>query len=154
MTMAQVVNDIILILALVLISGCIFYLIRSLNIYLDNKNDLLEKEIKNKKYEIFNSVDIVATKQIVEDMIDEYVNQYALYKFIAPNVIYVKAEQQQEMIRDVTRNIVIDLSELYIYYIKLLTEIDSKEDLVKYINTKVKVSVINFIANYNQSNQL
>ena len=39
----------------------------------------------------------------------------------------------------------------YVYYIELLVSIENDQDLVKFINTKVKSSTISFCANYNQA---
>lgn len=142
---------IIILVFLILISFLI-----ALNTILEYKKSekefkIKEKELKNKKYEIFNSIDIDGTKKIVDDMINDYIDRYALYKFIANNIPYIREPDQNEMIKNVTKNIMLDISELYIYYISLITSIDTDEDLTRFIHTKVKNYTISFVSNYNKA---
>ena len=79
-------------------------------------------------------------------------NRYITYKFIANKVIYIKQDDIEKMVSDTTKLIMIEISELYIYYIKLLRSIDNNEDLIQYIYSRVSTITIDTVANYNSAN--
>ena len=70
---------------------------------------LEEKNIKNKKFELFNNIDVKATKEIIDDYIEEYVNRYAVNKFISNNIQYIREPDMNDMIRNITKNILLDI---------------------------------------------
>jgi hypothetical protein len=55
------------------------------------------------------------------------------------------------MINDVTKNIIIDISELYTYYISLIYNIDGDESLISIIKNKVTNSAVEIVTNYNSA---
>lgn len=132
------------------ITGILIY---HVNKYMDLKYKYKDLEIKNKKFELFSTVDVEKINKYIDDYIEGYVNRYAINKFIANNAIYIREQEQAEMIKSITKNIALDISELYIHYISLISSIDNDEDLIKFINQKVKYSVINFAANYNMQQE-
>ena len=108
-----------------------------------------ELEVKNKKYELYNSVDLDTVNTVINNYLEEYINKYMLYKFIAPKALHIKQKELDTMIKDVTRSIVLEISDLYIYYITLVQEISSQEDLIRFINSRVSDISINLVSNYN-----
>lgn len=147
---------IILILSLILgiIIACIFGygLVFIIKPYMDEKNRIREIESKNKTYELFASIDPEAVQKELDTYFERYVNRYITYKFIANKVIYIKQDDIEKMVSDTTKLIMIEISELYIYYIKLLRSIDNNEDLIQYIYSRVSTITIDTVANYNSAN--
>ena len=147
---------IILILSLILgiIIACIFGygLVFIIKPYMNEKNRIREIESKNKTYELFASIDPEAVQKELDTYFERYVNRYITYKFIANKVIYIKQDDIEKMISDTTKLIMIEISELYIYYIKLLRSIDNNEDLIQYIYSRVSTITIDTVANYNSAN--
>ena len=147
---------IILILSLILgiAIACIFGygLVFIVKPYMNEKNRIREIESKNKTYELFASIDPEAVQKELDTYFERYVNRYITYKFIANKVIYIKQDDIEKMVSDTTKLIMIEISELYIYYIKLLRSIDNNEDLIQYIYSRVSNITIDTVANYNSAN--
>ena len=147
---------IILILSLILgiVIACIFGygLVFIVKQYMNEKNRIREIESKNKTYEFFASIDPEAVQKELDTYFERYVNRYITYKFIANKVIYIKQDDIEKMVSDTTKLIMIEISELYIYYIKLLRAIDNNEDLIQYIYSRVSTITIDTVANYNSAN--
>ena len=147
---------IILILSLILgimIAGIFTYgLVFILKPYMDEKNRIREIETKNKTYELFANIDPESVQKELDTYFERYVNRYITYKFIANKVIYIKQDDIEKMVSDTTKLIMIEISELYIYYIKLLRSIDNNEDLIQYIYSRVSTITIDTVANYNSAN--
>lgn len=147
---------IILILSLILgimIVGVFTYgLVFILKPYMDEKNRIREIETKNKTYELFANIEPEAVQKEIDTYFERYVNRYITYKFIANKVIYIKQDDIEKMVSDTTKLIMIEISELYIYYIKLLRSIENNEDLVQYIYSRVSTITIDTVANYNSAN--
>lgn len=147
---------IILILSLILgiVIACIFGygLVFIVKPYMNEKNRIREIESKNKTYELFASIDPEAVQKELDTYFERYVNRYITYKFIANKVIYIKQDDIEKMVSDTTKLIMIEISELYIYYIKLLRSIDNNEDLIQYIYSRVSTITIDTVANYNSAN--
>lgn len=147
---------IILVLSLILgiIIACIFGygLVFIVKPYMNEKNRIREIESKNKTYELFASIDPEAVQKELDTYFERYVNRYITYKFIANKVIYIKQDDIEKMVSDTTKLIMIEISELYIYYIKLLRSIDNNEDLIQYIYSRVSTITIDTVANYNSAN--
>ena len=141
----MVINAILLIAALIFIIGF-------LGPYLERKNDIREKECKNEKYKIFNEVDPVKINEYIDDYFEKYINRYITYKFISKKIIYIKQEDVDEMVRDLTKFLSLDISELYTYYISLITDIDDEESLVKYIHSRVMNISVEAVLSFNNSN--
>lgn len=119
------------------------------NPYLTRKNVILERNTKNKLYELYTHIDPVIIRKSLDDMIDSYIAEYYFYK--VKNKDYLSNGDAQNMIRVVTDAIYIDLSELYLFYIKLIQSVETDEDLLKFINTRVKERVLVFAANQNKT---
>lgn len=99
--------------------------------------NLKEKDQKLHKYELFNKVDLETVDKVVNDYVTSYIRRYILYKFTANKVIYINQEDTNTMIKDVTTNIALDISDIYLYYISLLQAYDNDEELLMFIRTRV-----------------
>ena len=56
------------------------------------------------------------------------------------------------MVRVLTKFIILDISELYTYYISLITDMDDEESLVKYIHSRVMNISVEAVLSFNNSN--
>ena len=141
-----------LILGIMIVGVFIYGLVFIIKPYMNEKNRIREIESKNKTYELFASIDPEAVQKELDTYFERYVNRYITYKFIANKVIYIKQDDIEKMVSDTTKLIMIEISELYIYYIKLLRSIDNNEDLIQYIYSRVSTITIDTVANYNSAN--
>lgn len=122
--------------------------------YLDKRNEIREKEIKNKKYELFNNISIENINTELDHYFDIVVNRYIVYKFVSKKTTYIGADETEIMIRDLTKSVILEMSELYVYYVSVLVSINNQEDLVRFINNKIRNNVIEAVTTYNKSEQI
>ena len=57
------------------------------------------------------------------------------------------------MIKDVSKAILKDMSEMYLEYIRLLQSIETDEDLIKFVHNKVMQVSIQIVSEYNKPNE-
>lgn len=146
------INNIIFsVLYLITLGSFIYLFIKYIMPYLNKKNENKEKEIKNKKYELFKDLDPDIMKESIDKYFKSEVNRYIAYKFIANKSMYIKTDEINEMIKDVTKLIYIEISELYVFYIKMTRSIDSDDDLLEYIHNRVQNICIEAVSNFNST---
>lgn len=122
--------------------------------YLIPKNKIREMEAKNQKYNLLSTISVEAVQKYIKDYIEEKINNYIMYKFISQRKNYIRDEDMEIMIKDVTKLIYLEISELYVFYIKLIYSINDDDSLLKYINMMVKELSIELVSNYNSSMEL
>lgn len=122
--------------------------------YLIPKNNIREMEAKNEKYNLYSTISIEAVKKCLDDYIEEKINNYILYKFMSQRKNYIREEDMELMIKDVTKLVYLEISELYTFYIMLLYSISDSDELLQRVNTLVKEKSIDIVANYNSSMEL
>lgn len=120
---------------------------------LDMIINIKNQDVKNKKYELFSRLDPKLLEQSVDDYLNTYINRYITYKFIANKVMYINQEEVEKMIKDITTVVNIQISELYIFYIKCITAISSDEDLLEYTHSKISNLVIEAVTSFNSAMQ-
>lgn len=151
------INILIICLSAILITGFIctyFIVIKHIIPYLNDKNKIREKEIKNKKYELFNNIDTEFINEKLDKYFEKSVNRYIVYKFISNKVTFIGSDETETMINDLTKFIAIDISELYIFYISMISAINTQEDLIRFIKNKVQNTTIEAVSNFNKSEQI
>lgn len=142
-------------IAVVLI--CIVYLIvYSINLLLlirrvlNRKYDLKAIELENEKISNFMKMDPKVAEDEIDTFISKYIDEYVLKNFIINKITYIKEQQANEMIRYVEKRVLVDLSELYVFYIKILVTINDENDLITYIDKKVKDHVLIKLTDFNK----
>lgn len=149
--MANINNIIFSVLYLITLGSFIYLFIKYIMPYLNKKNENKEKEIKNKKYELFKDLDPDIMKESIDKYFKSEVNRYIAYKFIANKSMYIKTDEINEMIKDVTKLIYIEISELYVFYIKMTRSIDNDDDLLEYIHNRIQNICIEAVSNFNST---
>lgn len=146
------INGIIVLIIVILIIGyftwATIYITKK---YLIPKNEIENMKLKNEKYNLFSRLSIPDIDNQIRSYITDYLQRYIAYKFISKKIEYIRDEDVETMIKDITKLIYIEISELYIFYIKMVYTINEDEDLLKYINSKVKEISIELVTNYNSA---
>ena len=120
--------------------------------YLDKKNNVLEKREKRKMYQLYSTIDPKLVRNTVMDYIDEYIDRYIMMQFTAQKIIYINNENATKMIKDITTAIIIEITELQLFYMKLIYDIQDDEDLARYVHLLVSRSALEKISLYNTTN--
>lgn len=108
-------------------------------------------DIKNEMYKLYMQMDPAKIEEEIDKMIQGYIDRYVVTNILANQIQYINKEETTLMIKTLDKTISLELSEMYLFYIKCLVNIRTDDDLLKYIHTKVKEHVLTFITNYNKT---
>ena len=142
---------IILIIVILIIAYLIWTTMYITKKYLIPKNELKEIEMKNQKYELLSTISVKAINEHITEYFTNHIQRYITYKFISKKINYIREEDTEILIKDITKLIYLEISELYIFYIKMIYSINTDDDLLKYINSKVKEIALDSITSYNSA---
>lgn len=134
------------------IAGFGFYVFNGIMKHLEENRNLKRLEIENKKVELQMRMDPKLAEKEVEDLVKNYVSQYGFANFISKQIPFIRDQQVNEMIRYLDKQIMLEISELYIFYIKCITNIEDENDLLIFVDRKVKDQVLEFVTNFNGNN--
>lgn len=128
-------GDIYITILLAVWSFIILVLIRQLILLpiLRYKENIKNKELKIEESKLYSNIDINEVNALLDKYFDDRAKSYILNNFIKNKISYVNAEQKRAMVRDLTKSTILDISELYIYYIKLLHNLNTDDDLTSFI---------------------
>lgn len=136
-----------------IIIGYIFLVVyKNESKHIDKWLEIKDRDVKNKEYNIFMTFDTKLAMDELNNIVDDYISRYVLYNFTINNKDYIGQEDAELLIREVTRSLVINLSELYLFYIKMLRNIDTDEDLVIAVRDIVKDRALLYITESNKPN--
>lgn len=121
--------------------------------YLQKRNEIRFMEVQNEKMNLMMKLDPAAAEEEFDKLVKKYLNEYVLNKFIVNDVEYIRREEIETMVKDLDKIIMIELSELYIFYIRVQREVSNETDILKYVNKKVKEHVLEFVTEFNKSRQ-
>lgn len=135
----------------ILILVFIWFLQFILKPYLGEKNELRDKEIKNKRDELYMAMDPELIEKEIDSMVEKEMNQYVLINFISQNILYIRQPDIEKMIILLTNEISNKISGLYIFYIRVLVRVETEDELQSYIKQKVQEHVLKFTIDYNKT---
>ena len=141
------INIIIISITILLSVGIITYISNKNLIRKYNQKDF---ELELEKYKFFSSIDTKKEKEELYELINSYFSYYILYNYEAHQKKYIKKDEMDKGIRDITKNIVIEMSELYSFYFIMLYNIESEEQLTSKIYEMVTDTMISYVAEFNK----
>lgn len=127
---------------------CIAYTI--IKPYLDEKNKINKMNVENEKMKILSTLDPKIALEEVIKLIDTYIDNYVLHKFIVYRIDYIKKDDIEKMIKDLDTKIFVELSELYLFYIRIITNISTEEELIQFLHKKISERVLKFTVEFNK----
>lgn len=119
--------------------------------YLEEKQKIKKMEIENTKMDLMMKMDPKIAETEIEALIKKYVQEYSFTNFVMKQIIYIREDQVEEMVRYLDKQIIMEISELYIFYIKIIINITDEDDLLLYIDRKVRSEVLEFITDFNKT---
>lgn len=138
--------DILTFLAIVVvIAGAVI-----VSIYLINKWEKINnRSTETEKFNLFSKINPSSVNEEIEKWIKEYMNTYIFKNIISQGTTYIKSEEADALVKNVTRGLLIEMSDMYLFYIKLLVNLNDDDSLVEYMYRKVSKLAINFITEFN-----
>lgn len=143
-------NQIILVITIIL--SFIFLIVFTILLFnhLHSKLLLVAIEKDNEKFKLFSDINLRIVEDELDKLFDDYINKWMLVNIIGKNITYISTDNVDKMIRDLDREIILELSELYLFYIKLLVNINNQDDLLKFIDKKIKEKSLEVVTNFNK----
>jgi hypothetical protein len=112
--------------------------------------DIKNKTVTNEKYSIYATINPDNIRINITNLMDECIRTYYLYHLSFKENRYITEGEANEMIKSVSSTVYLSMSELYLFYIKMLYEVKTDEDVLGYINRLVKERVLLFITENNK----
>jgi hypothetical protein len=119
--------------------------------YLSERNKLLDKKNKNDLYKLYSTLDPKLMEEEIENYINGYIERYYLYNIATRDNNYINSDDIEDMKIRIIEHITINISELYIFYIKCLENVEDETDLISFIKSKVEVAIIDFVVAHNRT---
>jgi hypothetical protein len=114
------------------------------------KNEIEEFKVKNDLYRIYTDISIANCEEVITNSMKSYLDRWVLINIVANGEDYIKSDKVDELIKYITTNFIAEMSDIHLFYIKCITNIDSDEALIKWVRNKTKSIVLDFITEYNQ----
>ena len=115
--------------------------------YIDIKN----KQIENEKMRLYSTVDPKLVKQELVNYIRDYTARYMTKNIMVNQIDFIKNDQMDEMVRAIIKDVVLNMSDLYLSYCKLLYTINTEEDLLQYIYYLTVDVVLDIVTEFNKN---
>lgn len=147
------INDINIILNTVLRLGlCIFLgiMIYKLFIFVTKRiTDIQNKKIEHEKIKLYSTIDASAVKTELETLIRDYISRYMIKNIMINHIDIIKNDQMDQMTKDVTKDVILNMSDMYLQYCKLLYNINNEDDLTNVIYYLTVDIVLDVVTKFN-----
>ena len=118
--------------------------------WIDKIIDNRHIELDNEKYRIYMDISPNTVEEEIDKFIKDKLDQYMLENFIIQDIQFIKADEIEKMIKDLDKIVLLSMSDLYVFYCKLLTNISNEDDLIRFINDKVRNLVLAVVTEFNK----
>jgi len=150
-------NELILKLAIIALLALIAIVIVRISILilkdLSELKSIKNKELENDKLKLYSTIDPKVVREELNDLIRQYVARYMTKNILVNQVTFIKNDQVDAMVKDIIKDVVINMSDLYLSYCKLLYNISNQEDLTEVIYFLTVDIVLDTVTNFNGSAQ-
>ena len=117
---------------------------------IEKKNDIRDKQVKNELYKLYSQIDPDILIQSIDSLVDRKIQEYMLINIDTRESRYMNAQDTDDMIKNVSASLYLNLSDMYITFIKMIHSISSDEDLIVFINNEVKMRSIPIVLENNK----
>ena len=81
------------------------------------------------------------------------IQEYITFRLKVGEHNFINGEESENLVSTVIDALYIDMSELYLFYIKLLVNINDDDDILIYLTTVVRTRALLIISNINNADQ-
>ena len=152
MTIKDIIYKALDLLPIILITIVLFIIVKKLialgKDYLETKN----KQIEQDKVKLYCNVNPTLVKQELQLFITEYVTRYMTKNVMVNQINFIKNDQIDEMVKSVVKDVVMEMSDLYLDYCKLLYTINDEDDLLKVVYYLTVDIVLDAVTRFNGDN--
>lgn len=129
-------------------------LIKKLLPEIKRRSEIKNKEVENKKFELFLSTSPEKINEELDKYFERYINRYIAFKFISKKATFINQDDTETMILDLTKLVAIEMSEIYVFYMKNIYAINNEEDLLRCIKNRITSLVVESVSSFNKAAQI
>jgi hypothetical protein len=118
-----------------------------------NLNNIVEIEankVKNEQNRIYMDIDTRRAKEVIDETIKEYINKWILVNITSKSGNYIKDSEVDELINYVTSTIILEMSDVHLFYIKCIANISDDDSLIIFVRNEVKFLVLEVLNEFNK----
>ena len=148
MTIQEIIKDVVVLFfvlfVVLLVSGVVKYIV-------DKVEDRKNKELEIKKVDLYSYIDPVRVINVLSDWIQAYLRNYILVNFTIQNIEFINKDMTKLMIKEVSTQVIVEMSDYYLTLIKLRYNLNNDDDLIKHIYSLVSDEALIIVTDYNKS---
>ena len=148
------ITEVLSLIKLILIAGFIvvLYLLANKIIkIIQSKIELKNKQLEQDKVKLYSTIDTKLVKQELQLLISEYTARYMTKNIMVNHVSFIKNDQVDDMVKSIVKDTILEMSDLYITYCKLLYNVNDEDYLLKVIYYLTVDIVLDAVTKFNGS---
>lgn len=148
------INIIINILLKVALVVLVFIVVLKLYKFFTTKYETIKnKQLENEKLKLYSTIDGKLVKEELIQLIRDYTARYMTKNIMVNQIDFIKNDQMDEMVKEITKEVILEMSDLYLSYCKLLYNIDNEDDLLRVIYYLTVDVVLDVVTRFNTNTQ-
>ncbi len=151
MTTTDILNTILDYSKVVLFVVCCILAYRLGKVVINIIKDKEQKKAENEKLKLYASIDPKLVKQELILLIKDYTARYMTKNIMVNHIDFIKNDQIDEMVKSIVKDTVLDMSDMYLSYCKLLYNISDEDDLLKVIYYLTVDVVLDAVTEFNKT---
>ena len=112
--------------------------------------DIAEKKIENEKINLYAKIDPKLVKQELVNLIRDYTARYMTKSIMVNHINFIKNDQIDNMIKSIVEDVILDMSDMYLTYCKLLYNVTNEDELLKVIYYLTVDVVLEVVTEFNK----
>ncbi len=151
MTTTDILNTILDYSKFVLITVCCILAYRLGKFIVNIINEKEKKKAENEKLKLYASIDPKLVKQELILLIKDYTARYMTKNIMVNHIDFIKNDQIDAMVKSIVKDTVLDMSDMYLSYCKLLYNVSNEDDLLKVIYYLTVDVVLDAVTEFNKT---
>ena len=145
-----IVNILIKISILILVSILVYKLYKY---FTTTYSSIKNKQVENEKVKLYSTIDPKLVREELNALIREYTARYMTKNIMVNQINFIKNDQMDEMVREITKEVILEMSDLYLTYCKLIYNISNEDELLEVIYKLVVDVVLDMVTKFNDTIQ-
>ncbi len=151
MTTTDILNTILDFFKSALFATCCILAYRLGRTIINNINEKEKKKAENEKLKLYASIDPKLVKQELILLIKDYTARYMTKNIMVNHIDFIKNDQIDAMVKSIVKDTVLDMSDMYLSYCKLLYNVSNEDDLLKVIYYLTVDVVLDAVTEFNKT---
>ena len=148
MTVSQIVMSVVVLFFIFLI---VMMILSYTKYTVDKIETRKNREAELRKIELYTLIDPFKLDDLLQRWVHTYIERYILNNFRIHNVEFINQDSVKLMMKEVSTQIVLEMSDMYLTLLKLKYNLNKDEDLIKYVYNLVADDTILSVSDYNRS---